>query len=84
MLGTATTTNTRGPVSTSSAPLACSLRNFSCSDAPCRGAWFKSAASNEDYTKPRLLLRACMKLHNACINDRIEEVGSKLSDLASG
>mmetsp|Transcript_3199 Transcript_3199/g.6260 ORF Transcript_3199/g.6260 Transcript_3199/m.6260 type:complete len:95 (-) Transcript_3199:56-340(-) len=29
-----------------------------------------------------LLLRACMKLHNACINDRIEEVGSKLSDPA--
>ena len=47
-------------------------------------AWFSSPCSDEDFTKPRLLLRVCCKLHNACVDERIEELGSVVSNYAGG
>ena len=38
----------------------------------------------EDFSKPRVLLRVCMKLHNACIDDRLEEMASVTSDFTGG
>lgn len=55
---------------------------------PLRWSFFKSDVTGEHgvehASKPALLLRVCMKLHNACVDERMEEELSPYSDFSGG
>ena len=42
--------------------------------------FFMSRTSKEDFAKPRLLVRVGMKLHNVCVDVRMEEEASAFND----
>ena len=45
---------------------------------------FKSPTRTDDYSKPLLLLRVAMKIHNACIDQNLEEDPVRASDFFGG
>ena len=51
---------------------------------PLPWAFFKSPARTDDYSKPLILLRVAMKIHNACVEVRLEEDPVNASDFFGG
>lgn len=51
---------------------------------PLPWAFFTSPARTDDYSKPLLLLRVAMKIHNACIDANLDEDPVHASDFFGG